>query len=611
MSPHSAPPPSSRPPTIYQRISSIDLSRLISHNGKFTPSARHTIRSLFHELLQHEIASRHHHGGNTAQETSNEHPVNHVPSSAHIAIDDDSSSSGSSAGRRGGRVSNRRKSAVPTRIETPRVDLETNFLMRPPSTAPQFTEREVCAKEGNSENIEMDIHVSGGDGDDGDQFVVSDIDDSDVEQALGQTRGIFVVPEALPHAGDDFDAMINAAKNAPPRTPQSAVRRKRQSKRKSRAEREEDPAMNDHEKLDDATPRKRQRPTRKAAEAAALVRQRMIELEMRWDKDGRDSMEMEYETPEIQISSTPAAAVAAVSNSKSAKNKPEKTGKRRGRKPKISTANPDHDNGSTQSEASVTSSKKNNDEMVEIHEVSDNAEEEEEVEEDENDDDPNDADFTLHEQCDESDETSSGSSLSNDEGDMEDNASGPSLTEQMMIRERKTKRDPQKRSLKRRSNEGESAPSMTDQNISSEESVNIHNTGEWTEEEIKLFHEGVKEFGNKWKKISKHYVKTRNRAQIKRFAYLLGKTKGEWTREEHERFMAGLQAVGPNFPVIAREFVKTRSFQQVRTRFIVEMSRQSRAKDYSFVHNRIIWGRGNTEEREDNHIMGGPSNKSL
>ena len=44
------------------------------------------------------------------------------------------------------------------------------------------------------------------------------------------------------------------------------------------------------------------------------------------------------------------------------------------------------------------------------------------------------------------------------------------------------------------------------------------NKGEWTDEEIGKFFEGYHSLGRRWKKISLHFVKTRNQIQITSFA---------------------------------------------------------------------------------------------
>ncbi|GFH49057.1 protein MYSM1 [Chaetoceros tenuissimus] len=97
---------------------------------------------------------------------------------------------------------------------------------------------------------------------------------------------------------------------------------------------------------------------------------------------------------------------------------------------------------------------------------------------------------------------------------------------------------------------------LTPSNIDSD----MLNKGKWTDEEHRLFEEGLEKYGKgEWKKIASH-VRTRTRIQVnnhaeKYIAQAENTNKGKWTDEEHRLFVEGLQIYDKNWKKIASHVV--------------------------------------------------------
>lgn len=84
--------------------------------------------------------------------------------------------------------------------------------------------------------------------------------------------------------------------------------------------------------------------------------------------------------------------------------------------------------------------------------------------------------------------------------------------------------------------------------------------GPWSMEEMKLFYEGLYNYGKNWSEISK-YIKTRNPSQVLNFFYR-NLCSDPWTIEEHDRFFDALEIYGYDWVKIA-EHVKTKDVHQI------------------------------------------------
>ncbi|GFH58433.1 hypothetical protein CTEN210_14909 [Chaetoceros tenuissimus] len=101
------------------------------------------------------------------------------------------------------------------------------------------------------------------------------------------------------------------------------------------------------------------------------------------------------------------------------------------------------------------------------------------------------------------------------------------------------------------------------------EKTNNTKMGKWTDEEQRLFLEGLKKYGKgQWKKIASH-IRTRTNDQVRKYAETyLEKSKntkmGKWTDEEHKLFLEGLELYGKGEWKKIASRVRTRSKRQVR-----------------------------------------------
>ncbi|GFH58532.1 hypothetical protein CTEN210_15008 [Chaetoceros tenuissimus] len=95
------------------------------------------------------------------------------------------------------------------------------------------------------------------------------------------------------------------------------------------------------------------------------------------------------------------------------------------------------------------------------------------------------------------------------------------------------------------------------------------NTGKWTDEEHHRFEEGLEKYGKgQWKKIASH-VGTRTSTQVNTHAQSYAENsnntnKGQWTDEEHSLFEEGLEQYGKGNWKKISSHVRTRTCTQVK-----------------------------------------------
>ena len=133
----------------------------------------------------------------------------------------------------------------------------------------------------------------------------------------------------------------------------------------------------------------------------------------------------------------------------------------------------------------------------------------------------------------------------------------------------------------------------------------VLNKGKWTDEEHRLFVEGLELYGKgKWKKITSH-VRTRTYSQVTNyasnyFAKQASGNNGKWTDEEHRLFLEGLELHGKRQWKDIASHVQTRTSTQVVTyaQYYFEKSNNTNTGKWTdeehllFVEGLELYGKG-------------------